>query len=185
MNVTSAHRAAREPCSAGPRRDSGTASKIHRRTVADIERGRTQPQEATATRLVAALEQGGVVFAEGGFVANQTRQNGIFRNRIGEVRPMRKSNCPILEKLPFIDVRDLKKAGALDGSWRNFWAPFRYDFLRRLETSRHRVEMTMRDCAVPSAFRVEWARCHFGGGRPWFRCRCGERVGRLYRAACS
>ena len=93
---------------------------------------------------------------------------------------MRKSNRPILEKLPFIDVRDLKKAGALDGSWRNFGAPFRYDFLRRLETSRHRVEMTMRDCAVPSAFRVEWARCHFGGGRPWFRCRCGERVGRLY-----
>ena len=48
---------------------------------------------------------------------------------------MRKSKRPILEKLPFIDVRDLKKAGALDGPWLNFGAPFRYHFLRRLETA--------------------------------------------------
>jgi hypothetical protein len=93
---------------------------------------------------------------------------------------MRKSKKLIVESLEFIDVRDLKKAGALDGPWLNFGAAFRYGFLRRLETSRHRVKLTMRNCEVPSYFRVEWARCNFGGRRPWFECRCGKRVGRLY-----
>jgi hypothetical protein len=93
---------------------------------------------------------------------------------------VRKSKRPILEKLPFIDVRDLSKAGALDGPWLNFGAPFRYHFLRRLETSRHRLKLTMINCAAPSVFRVEWARCNFGGARPWFRCLCGERAGKLY-----
>lgn len=68
MNVTSAQLRGARAMLGWTTARLGTASKIHRRTVADIERGRTQPQEATATRLVAALEQGGVVFAEGGFV---------------------------------------------------------------------------------------------------------------------
>ena len=42
------------------------------------------------------------------------------------------------------------------------------------------MSMTMKNCAVPTAFCVEWARCNLGGRRPWFKCRCGKRVGRLY-----
>jgi hypothetical protein len=95
---------------------------------------------------------------------------------------MRKSKRPILEKLPFIDVRDLKKAGALDGPWCEFRrVSLRYPFLDRLEAARYRVSMTMKNCAVAHAFRVEWARCNFGGARPWFRCKwCDKRVGKLY-----
>jgi hypothetical protein len=94
---------------------------------------------------------------------------------------MRKSKKPVVERLRYIDVRDLSKAGALEGPWLNFGAPFRYDFLRRLETSRHQVRMTMKNCVVPVAFRLEWTRCNYGGRRPWFRCpSCGRRVAKIY-----
>jgi hypothetical protein len=95
---------------------------------------------------------------------------------------VRKSKHVIVERLEFIDVRDLKKAGALDGSWCEFpRVSLRYPFLDRLEAARYRVSMTMKNCAVPTAFCVEWARCNFGGTRPWFRCKwCDKRIGRLY-----
>ena len=44
-----------------------SASRVHRETIGRIESGRVfSPQNATLARLVAALEQGGVVFAENG-----------------------------------------------------------------------------------------------------------------------
>jgi hypothetical protein len=29
---------------------------------------------------------------------------------------------------------------------------------------------------------VCWTRCNFGGHRPWFKCNCGKRVGKLYKS---
>lgn len=44
-------------------------SCVHRETIGRIESGRVYaPQKATLARLAAALEQGGVVFAENGMV---------------------------------------------------------------------------------------------------------------------
>jgi transcriptional regulator with XRE-family HTH domain len=46
-----------------------SASRVHRETIGRIESGRVfAPQKATLARLVAALEQGGVFFAENGMV---------------------------------------------------------------------------------------------------------------------
>jgi predicted transcriptional regulator len=46
-----------------------SASRVHRETIGRLESGRVfAPQKATLARLVAALEQGGVVFAENGMV---------------------------------------------------------------------------------------------------------------------
>jgi hypothetical protein len=94
---------------------------------------------------------------------------------------MRKSKKPVVEKLRFIDVGDLKKAGALDGPWTDYGAPFRYGWLRRLETSKYRVRLTMRNCAAWTDFRIKWQRTNLGHGlRPFFECTCGKLVGRLY-----
>ena len=80
---------------------------------------------------------------------------------------MRKSKHVIVERLEFIDVRDLKKAGALDGSWCEVpRVSLRYPFLDRLEVARYRVSMTMKNCAVAHAFRVEWMRCKLGERGP-------------------
>jgi DNA-binding XRE family transcriptional regulator len=44
------------------------AAGVHRQSIGDIELGRVAPQGGTKQRLVAALEKGGVVFAENGMV---------------------------------------------------------------------------------------------------------------------
>ena len=38
----------------------------------------------------------------------------------------------------------------------------------------------MERASLSMKFRIEWACCNFGDRRPWFECRCGKRVGRLY-----
>jgi hypothetical protein len=48
-------------------------------------------------------------------------------------------------------------------------------------------QLTDERAPVEQRVPVEWTRCHFGGGRPWFRCTasseghyCGRRVCKLY-----
>ena len=51
---------------------------------------------------------------------------------------MRKSSRPIVEKIPFVDIRDLSKAGAFGGGEHTFpYAAFRYPFLAQLRTYRY------------------------------------------------
>ncbi len=40
-------------------------SRVHRQTIGDIEKGRTQAQKGTMARLVQTLEEAGVVFGDG------------------------------------------------------------------------------------------------------------------------
>lgn len=94
---------------------------------------------------------------------------------------MRKSSRPIVEKIPFVDVRDLAKAGAFSGGEQTFpWAGLRWPFLSRLRTFRFRADLWMRNATRWTFFPVEWTRCTFGGRRPWFICSCGKRVAKLY-----
>jgi hypothetical protein len=87
----------------------------------------------------------------------------------------------LVEDLPFVDVRDLAKYGAFAGGGREFRdISLRYPFLSRLRSYRYRVDLRMRGCQAWTFFPVEWTRCNYGGGRPWFRCTCGKRVARLY-----
>jgi DNA-binding XRE family transcriptional regulator len=48
------------------------AARVHRQTIGDIEKGRTQAQKGTAARLITALETAGVVFAENGAIGIKT-----------------------------------------------------------------------------------------------------------------
>ena len=78
-----------------------------------------------------------------------------------------KGNRPIVEKIPFVDVRDLAKAGAFSGGEQIFpWASLRWPFLTRLRTFRFRADLWMRNATRWTCFPVEWTRCTFGGRRP-------------------
>ncbi len=96
-------------------------------------------------------------------------------------RPRRKSTRPIAEKIRFIAVGDLARAGAFSGGEQNFpWAGLRYSFLNHLRTYRFRADFWPRNAKHWTHIPVEWTRCTFGGRRPWFRCSCGRRVAKLY-----
>jgi len=69
MNVTSAQLRGARAMLGWTRQRLAVAAQVHRQSIGDIEMGRVQPQRGTMQRLVVALESGGVVFAEGGFVA--------------------------------------------------------------------------------------------------------------------
>lgn len=83
----------------------------------------------------------------------------------------------IVERCGDIDVNVLARQGA-------FVKPMRFPFLG-LETQRYLVRYrplkAPRD-RPPQSIPIVWTRCHFGGLRPWFRCLCGARVGKLYPA---
>jgi hypothetical protein len=94
---------------------------------------------------------------------------------------MPRSNRPIVEDLPYIDVSALSKFGAFSGGECYFPnIALKYSFLSRLRAYRYRLDVRMRNCEKWLSFRVEWTRCNYGGGRPWLRCSCGKRVARLY-----
>lgn len=95
---------------------------------------------------------------------------------------MGKSKRLIIEKIPFIDVRDLSKSGAFDGGERSFpYVSFRYPFLYRMRTYKHRADLWQRRGTAWASFPIEWTRCNYGGWRPWFRCAlCGRRVAKIY-----
>ena len=58
---------------------------------------------------------------------------------------MRKSNRVIVEKIPFIDVRILARAGAFSGGVQEFpWVSLRYTFLTKLRTYIYRCDMWQR-----------------------------------------
>ncbi len=94
---------------------------------------------------------------------------------------MRRSKRLIVEKIPSLNISDLSKAGALEPGWHTFpHISIRYPFLSGMRTTRYRVDLWMTRASTPTSFAVEWARCNLGGRRPWFKCRCGARVGKLY-----
>jgi hypothetical protein len=81
-----------------------------------------------------------------------------------------------------VDVRDLRKAGALDGKWVSFrWPEFRWPTVRKMRASRYLVQIQLRNQVVPQQVLVSWTRCNFGGLRPWLHCICGQRVARLFK----
>jgi len=91
-----------------------------------------------------------------------------------------------VEKNQSFDVHDLHRAGALGDALVSFpWVSFRWPGIVRLRANRWRVEVELR-CGASQRIPVVWTRCHFGGGRPWFKCmRCNRRVGKLYNSGAS
>ena len=61
---------------------------------------------------------------------------------------------------------------------------FRWPGLVRLTANRWRVDVQFHAGAMQT-IPVTWTHCHFGGGRPWFKCQCGRRVGKLYNSGAT
>jgi len=82
-----------------------------------------------------------------------------------------------------LDVRELYKAGVLDGEWVTFrWPELRWPAVRKMRAARYRVLIELLNQVVPQQIRVSWTRCHFGGVRPWLHCPfCEQRVARLFK----
>jgi len=81
-----------------------------------------------------------------------------------------------------LDVRELYKAGALDGEWVTFrWPEIRWPAVRKMRAARYRVQIELQNQVVPQQVHVSWTRCNYGGTRPWMHCLCGRRVARLFK----
>jgi len=94
---------------------------------------------------------------------------------------MMKSRHTIIDEIPYLDINELSKIGALDGGAHIYPnVSLKYPFLCQLRTYRYRADMMMRHCTTWKLFRIEWTPCTFGGKRPWFICTCDKRVGKIY-----
>ena len=81
-----------------------------------------------------------------------------------------------------LDVRELYKAGALDGEWVTFrWPEFRWPAVRKMRAARYLVLIELVNQTLPQQIQVSWTPCHYGGARPWLHCLCGRRVARLFK----
>jgi hypothetical protein len=82
-----------------------------------------------------------------------------------------------------LDVRELYKAGVLDGEWVTFrWPGIRWPAVRKMRAARYRVQIELHNQTVPQQIPVSWTQCNYGGARPWLHCLCGRRVARLFKA---
>jgi hypothetical protein len=82
----------------------------------------------------------------------------------------------LVERTESVDVRELARERALSQAPK--WFPF-----LGLKTNRFRVEYRGRRWPTErrtQVIPVTCTRCHFGGTRPWFICRCGKRAAILY-----
>jgi hypothetical protein len=81
-----------------------------------------------------------------------------------------------------IDVRELKRAGLLEGPWVTLRPSFRWPGITTMRVARYRVLIELCNQSVPQSIRVSWMRCHYGGFRPWLHCsHCDRRVARLFK----
>jgi hypothetical protein len=81
-----------------------------------------------------------------------------------------------------LDVRDLHRAGAFEGGWKNFrWASFQWPCIEKMRAARFMIYIEHRNQTVPQNIPVSWTWCNFGGSRPWLICQCGRRVARLFK----
>jgi hypothetical protein len=81
-----------------------------------------------------------------------------------------------------IDVRELYKAGALDGEWVTFrWPELRWPAVRKMRAARYLVLIELQNQVVAQQVPVSWTPCNYGGARPWLHCLCGRRVARLFK----
>src|SRR4029079_2606990 len=77
-------------------------------------------------------------------------------------------------------VRDLHRAGLLQGPWVVFEPFLRWPNIQRIRAARFLIQLELRNKVVPQEVRVSWTQCHFGGARPWLHCLCGRRVAKLF-----
>jgi hypothetical protein len=99
------------------------------------------------------------------------RRNGVNqRSTVEELA----ANC--------LDVRELFKAGALDGGWVTFrWPEFRWPKVRNIRFSRYLIQIELLNQVVVQQVPVSWTPCNYGGARPYLHCLCGRRVARLFK----
>jgi len=115
------------------------------------------------------------------FWALPRRKNGRTSTDVFDIAEitMRKRKHALVERAEYIDVRELRKAGAFPRQGRT-WHPFcglttaRF----RAEYRGHRWPRERRTQIIP----IVWTRCFLGGYRPWFTCPCGRRAARLFSA---
>ena len=107
-------------------------------------------------------------------------------NQMSQRGEMHKGRHPRLtvEKLAIdcIDVRELKKVGALKGGWVTFpMVSFRCPCIEKMRAAKFMIHIELRNQTVPQNIRIVWTRCNFGGSRPWLICQCGKRAARLFK----
>jgi len=114
----------------------------------------------------------------------------IHGERIKLSRDQRRTRRKTVESQAAIDVNELQRAKA----FRDHWVTFpNYGFIcpsvSRLRACRWHIEIysysATQDGTQRQSVPIVWSHCRIGyrgGYRPWFRCKCGRRAGKLYNA---
>jgi hypothetical protein len=103
-------------------------------------------------------------------------------------RDRRRSHRVTVESRAALNVNELHRAKAFRDSWVSFpnFGLVHPD-ISRLRTCRQVAEIytATRDGPQRQTVPIVWTYCQIGnrdGWRPWFRCKCGQRAGKLYNA---
>jgi len=84
-----------------------------------------------------------------------------------------------------IDVRELRSAGLLEGSWVTLRPLARWPDVVKMRAARYAILLEFENRVTPQRIPVSWTRCHYGGTRPWLHCLCERRVAKLYKGMCG
>ena len=89
---------------------------------------------------------------------------------------------PVVEEYPKLDVRELQRAGLLQGSHQVEWSD---GSSSRLDSSEDGIDVlhwpAHTDFLMRTYADLIWTPCNFGGRRAWFRCLdCSRRVAILH-----
>jgi hypothetical protein len=112
----------------------------------------------------------------------------IHGERVKLSRDTRRTRHKTVERQEVISVNELHRAKAFSDRWVSF--P-NYGFIcpsiSRLRACRQQAEIyfATRDGPQRQVVPIMWTYCRVGdrgGWRPWFRCKCGRRAGKLYNA---
>ena len=97
-----------------------------------------------------------------------------------------RSRRATVERQHVLNVNEFHRAKAFRGPWISF-PNLMFMPISRLRACRHQAEIYfathvgMQKQTIP----IVWTYCRIGdrsGWRPWFRCKCGRRAGKLYKA---
>jgi hypothetical protein len=82
-----------------------------------------------------------------------------------------------------LDVRDLRRIGALKGPWITFTGlELRWPDIQKMRAAKFMIHIELHNQTIPQNIRVSWTWCNFGGSRPWMHCPfCERRVARLFK----
>jgi hypothetical protein len=101
-------------------------------------------------------------------------------------RPRRRVPRPLIDELPFVDVRGLGRRRQFPPNWHDtniFDVGFLHPGIKSLRLTRASITVTYYGNAPQQIIKLKWYKPGFGGYRPVGQCGCGRTAFRLYKVS--